>query len=83
MSSTLSHDTEVRIITVMPRSKLSAYFFVVHFVDPRMLLRWNGHVLRKEDIDWVKKHMELLEYEVEDSRARDGPKRTWRLGERS
>ena len=36
-------------------------------------LRWYGHVLRKEDDDWVKKCMEC---EVEGPRAR--PKRTWR-----
>ena len=29
--------------------------------------RWYGHVLRKEDTDWVKKYME---YEVEGSRTR-------------
>jgi len=34
-------------------------------------LRWYGHVLRKEDDDWVKK---CMEYEVEGPR----PKRTWR-----
>ena len=34
-------------------------------------LLWNGHVLQKEDNDWVKK---CMEYEVEGSR----PKRTWR-----
>ena len=33
-------------------------------------LRWYGHVLRKEDDDWVKK---CMEYEVEGPR----PKRTW------
>jgi len=38
-------------------------------------LRWYRHVLRKEDIDWVKK---CMEYEVEDSRPRGRPKRTWR-----
>ena len=32
---------------------------------------WYGHVLRKDDDDWVKK---CMEYEVEGSR----PKRTWR-----
>jgi len=32
-------------------------------------------VLRKEDTDWVKKYME---YEVEGSRPRGKPKRTWR-----
>jgi len=34
-------------------------------------LRWYGHVLRKENTDWVKK---CIEYEVEGSR----PKRTWK-----
>jgi len=34
-----------------------------------------GHVLRKEDTDWMKKRME---YEVEGSRPRGKPKRTWR-----
>jgi len=36
---------------------------------------WYGHVLRKEDTDWGKK---CMEYEVEGSRPRDRPKRTWR-----
>jgi len=38
-------------------------------------LRWYGHVLRKEDTDWVKK---CIEYEVEDARPRGRPKKTWR-----
>ena len=38
-------------------------------------LRWCGHVLRKEDDDWVKKYME---YKVEGPRPRGRPKRTWR-----
>ena len=38
-------------------------------------LRWYGHVLRKEDDDWVKKWME---YEAEGPRPRGRPKRTWR-----
>ena len=38
-------------------------------------LRWCGHVLRKEDDVWVKK---CMEYEVEGSRPRGRPKRTWR-----
>ena len=36
---------------------------------------WYGHVLRKEDTDWVKK---CMEYEVEGSRPRGRPKKTWR-----
>ena len=38
-------------------------------------LWWHGHVLRKEDDDWVKK---CMEYEVEGPRPRGRPKRTWR-----
>ena len=38
-------------------------------------LQWHGHVLQKEDIDCVKKY---VEYEVEGSRPRGRPKRTWR-----
>jgi len=38
-------------------------------------LRWYGHVLRKEDNDWVKK---CMEYEVEGTRPRGGPKKTWK-----
>jgi len=37
-------------------------------------LWWYGHVLQKEDTDWVKK---CMEYEVEGSRPRGRPKRTW------
>jgi len=33
-------------------------------------LRWYGHVLQKEDTDWVKK---CMEYEVEGSKARGRP----------
>jgi len=33
-------------------------------------------MLQKEDTDWVKK---CMEYEVEGSRPRGRPKRTWRL----
>jgi len=32
--------------------------------------RWYGHVLQKEDTDWVKK---CMEYEVEGSRPRGNP----------
>jgi len=37
--------------------------------------QWCGHVLRKEDTDWVKK---CMEYEVEGTRPRDRPKSKWR-----
>jgi len=38
-------------------------------------LRWHGHVLQKEDNDWVKK---CVEYEVDSARPRGRPKKTWR-----
>jgi len=38
-------------------------------------LQWYGHVLQKEDTDWVKK---CMDYEVESSRPRGRPKRTWK-----
>ena len=38
-------------------------------------LHWYGHVLRKDDDDWVKK---CMEYEVEGARPRGRPKRTWK-----
>jgi len=38
-------------------------------------LRWYGHVLQKEDTDWAKK---CVEYEVEGSRPRIRPRRTWK-----
>ena len=41
----------------------------------RNRLRWYGHVLQKEDNDWVKKYME---YEVEGTRPRGRPKKTWK-----
>jgi len=39
-------------------------------------LRWYGHVLRKEDNDWMKK---CIKYEVEGARQRGRPKKTWRV----
>ena len=38
-------------------------------------LRWYGHVLRKDDDDFMKK---CMEYEVEGSRPRGRPKWTWK-----
>jgi len=38
-------------------------------------LRWYGHVLRKEDNDWMKK---CTEYKVDGARPRGTPKKTWR-----
>ena len=44
------------------------------FVLQQNRLQWYGHVLQKEDTDWVKK---CIEYEVEGTRPRRRPKRTW------
>jgi len=38
-------------------------------------LRWYGHVLQKDDDDWVKK---CMEHEVEGPRPRGRPKKTYR-----
>jgi len=40
-------------------------------------LRWYGHVLRKDDDDWVKK---CMEYEVEGSRPRGKTKEDLKRG---
>jgi len=37
-------------------------------------LLWYGHVLQKEDDDWVKK---CMEYKAEGPKPRERPKRTW------
>ena len=50
----------------------SSTLFIMTFF-PR-LVSWYGHVLRKDDV-WVKK---CMEYEVEGSRPRGRPKRTWK-----
>ena len=54
--------------------------FILTYLDDIMLilhqnrLWWYGHVLRKEDMDWVKK---CMEYEVDGSRPRGRQKRMW------
>ena len=44
----------------------------IAFILQQNRLRWYGHVLRKDDDDWVKK---CMEYEVEGPRPRGRPKR--------
>jgi len=39
------------------------------------MLQWYGHVLQKEDNDWVKK---CMEYEMEVARPRGRPMKTWK-----
>jgi len=46
---------------------------IIFILQPNRL-RWYGHVLRKEDTDWVNK---CMEYEVEGSIPRGRRKRTW------
>ena len=55
------------------RERLGLDDIISVFQQNRLL--WYGHVLRKEDNDWVKK---CMEYEVEGARPRGRPKKTWR-----
>jgi len=49
---------------------------VAFSATPKTLYRHtHGHVLQKEDNDWVKK---CSEYEVEGFRSRSRPKMTWK-----
>jgi len=48
--------------------------FIISVLQQNRLL-WYGHVLWKEDNDWMKK---CMEYEVHGSWPRGRPKRTWR-----
>jgi len=55
------------------RERLGIYDIILILQQNR--LQWYGHVLQKEDTDWVKK---CMEYEVESSRPSSRPKRTWK-----
>jgi len=55
------------------RERLGTYYIILILQQNR--LRWYGHVLQKEDTDWVKK---CMKYNMEGSRPRGRPKRTWR-----
>ena len=55
------------------RERLAIDYIILILQQNR--LRWYGHVLRKEDIEWMKK---CMEYEAEGSRPRGRPKRTWK-----
>jgi len=48
---------------------------VITLVLQQSWLRWYGPVLRKDDNDWV---MKCMEHEVEGSRLRGRPKKTWK-----
>ena len=45
-------------------------------MDDIIRVVWHGHVLRKDDNDWVKK---CMNYEVIGVRLRDRPKKTWTM----
>ena len=47
---------------------------LVSDVIKRNRLRWLGHLLRKDDCDWVKKCMSL---EVDGAKGRGRPRMTW------
>jgi len=55
------------------RERLGIYDIILILEQNR--LRWYGHVLGKEDTDWVKK---CMEYEVEGSRPTGRPRGTWK-----
>ena len=56
------------------RERLGIYDIALLLQQNR--LRWYGHVLRKEDDDWMKK---CMEYEVKGPRPRGRPKMAWRV----
>jgi len=64
-----------RISSKELRERLGIDDILVILILQQNRLRWYGHVLQKEDTDWVKK---CVEYEVEGSRPRGRPKRTWK-----
>jgi len=61
----------------LPRKELREILGIddIALVLQQNRLRWYGHVLRKDDNDWVKK---CTKYEVQGPRPRGTPKRTWR-----
>jgi len=67
----LSYKIRVLSKGLRKRLKLSDIISILQ----QNMLRWYGHLLRKEDNDWVKK---CMEYEVEGARPRGRPEKTWR-----
>ena len=67
----------VKLKDRLPRKELRERLGVdgMALVQQQNRLWWYGHVLRKDDDDWVKK---CTEYEVQGPRPRGRPKRTWR-----
>jgi len=67
----LSYKIQFRVVVLRERLGLDDIISVLQ----QNRLRWYGHVLRKEDNDWVKK---CMEYEVEGVKPRGRLKKTWR-----
>ena len=65
----------VKVRDRFPSKELRERLGIIILILQQNRLRWYGHVVRKEGSDWVKK---CMEYEVEGSRPRGRPKRTWR-----
>jgi len=65
----------VKVKDIVPSKELREGLGIddIILIPQQNWLRWYGHVLRKEDTDWVK---QCMEYEVECSRPTDRPKRT-------
>ena len=70
------HSSAACAICAVSTSDNTSYSAAIRYIHSALdRLQWYGHVLRKEDNDWVKK---CMEYEKEGSIPRDIPKRTWR-----
>ena len=64
-----------RVLLCLTTAVFSGFLWSWSLVLQQNRLHWYGHVLRKDDDDWVKK---CMEYEVEGPRPRGRPKRSWR-----
>ena len=60
----------VKLKDRLPSKELRERLYDIALVLQQNRLRWYGHVLRKDDDDWVKK---CMEYEVEGPRPRGRP----------
>ena len=71
---------DVRVKDIVPSKELRERLGIDDIISvlQQNRLQWYGHVLQKEDSDWMKKSYKWMEYEVEGSRPRYRPKRTWR-----
>jgi len=67
---------DIKVRDCIPSKELRERLVINNIISvlQKNWLWWYGHVLQKEDNDWVKK---CMEYEVEGSRPRGRLKRTW------